>query len=194
MIMSALSRHTFAGLRALAVFTLLLGIGYPLLVFGIGQVAAPWQAGGSLVSAGGRPVGSALIGQTFDQPGQLWGRPSAAGDGYDAQSSGGSNLGPNDAGLTEEIAARRAYLAEVNGVLPEQVPADAVTASGSGLDPHISPAYAEIQVERIARARGVTGLQVRAAIAEATDDRLLGFLGQPTVNVVQANLALDRLS
>lgn len=188
--MNALLRPTLVGLRAIVVFTVLLGLAYPVLIFVVGQVIAPKQAAGSVVMVHGRPAGSSLLGQQFTDPGQLWARPSAAGEGYDASASAGSNLGPHDEGLTADIEQRRVQVAEACGVSPEAVPADAVTASGSGLDPHISPEYAQLQVNRVAAARGTSPDQVRALIAEATDQPILGFLGEPTVNVVLVNVAL----
>lgn len=170
-------------------FTALLGLGYPLAVTGIAQAAFPAQANGSLVvDRSGKPVGSALIGQAFAGAGYLQGRPSAAGKGYDAAASSGSNYGP----LNADYAARVKTGADALRVESVRaIPVDAVTTSGSGLDPHISPAFAERQIQRIADARGVAPARVRAVIAGATQGPTLGFLGQPRVNVLQANLALD---
>jgi K+-transporting ATPase ATPase C chain len=174
---------------AMAFFTALLGLGYPLAVTGIAQAAFPAQANGSLIPGkAGKPVGSELIGQPFAEARYLHPRPSAAGKGYDAAASSGSNYGP----LNEDYLARvktdaDALRAERAGAIP----VDAVTTSGSGLDPHISPAYAERQIQRIADARGVAPARVRAVIASATQQPTLGFLGQPRVNVLKANLALD---
>lgn len=170
-------------------FTALLGLGYPLAVTGIAQAVFPAQANGSLIfDKAGQPVGSELIGQPFAEARYLHPRPSAAGKGYDGAASSGSNYGP----LNEDYVARVKTDADA---LREDgqgaIPADAVTTSGSGLDPHISPAYAERQVQRIADARGVTPAQVRAAIAAATQGPTIGFLGQPRVNVLKVNLALD---
>lgn len=175
---------------SMALFTALLGLGYPLAVTGIAQAAFPAQANGSLLrDASGKVVGSALIGQTFTGAGYLHGRPSAAGaDGYDASASSGTNYGP----LNEDYAARVEASAEaLRAEARAPVPVDAVTASGSGVDPHVSPAFAERQVQRIADARGVAPARIRAVIAGATDGPTLGFLGQPRVNVLEANLALD---
>lgn len=186
--------------RALAVFTVLLGLGYTLLITGIGQVALPWQANGSLVKdASGDVVGSALIGQSFTDadgvalPGYFQSRPSAAGDGYDGAASSGSNLGPENPDLVAAIGERKAAIAAREGVDAAAVPADAVTASASGLDPHISPAYALLQVPRVARERGLDEARVRALVEAQTQQRDLGYLGEPRVNVLQLNLALDAL-
>jgi K+-transporting ATPase ATPase C chain len=194
-------RTTGVALRAMLVFTLVLGVGYTLLVTGIGQLALPWQANGSAVqNAAGEPVGSALIGQSFTDasgaalPQYFQSRPSAAGDGYDGGASSGSNLGPENADLVAAIEERKAAIAELEGVDPSQVPADAVTASGSGLDPHISPAYALLQVPRVASARGLDESGVRSLVEARIQQRDLGFLGEPRVNVVELNLALDGLS
>ena len=175
---------------SLGLFTVLLGLAYPLAVTGLAQAAFPGQANGSLVRSGGTVVGSALIGQTFAAPGYLHGRPSAAGsDGYDASASSGSNLGPLNADLAKRIGDSAAALrVEAAGAT---IPADAVTTSASGLDPHISPANAEMQAARIAAARGVPVETVRAVIARHTEGPTLGFIGQPRVNVLTTNLALD---
>ena len=193
-------RTTGVAVRAMLVFTLVLGVGYTLLVTGIGQLALPWQANGSLVqNSAGDTVGSALIGQSFMDPSgaalaqYFQSRPSAAGDGYDGGASSGSNLGPENPDLVSAIEQRRAAIAELEGVDPSQVPADAVTASGSGLDPHISPAYALLQVPRVAAARGLTESEVRSVVEAHIQQRDLGYLGEPRVNVVELNLALDAL-
>ncbi len=189
-------RHHLAALRALVVFTLVLGLAYPLVLTGIGALAFPGGSEGSRLTVDGRDVGSRLIGQSFSGPDGSplpeWfqPRPSAAGEGYDGASSGASNLGPSNPELLDSVSARREEVARFNGVPPAAVPPDAVTASGSGLDPDISPAYAELQVARVARARGLDPAQVRALVARATDGRTLGFLGQPRVNVVELNAAL----
>jgi K+-transporting ATPase ATPase C chain len=185
-------RQLLTGIRALLVLTVLLGIAYPVAVWGIGQTALPANANGSLVTrtgAGGPTVvGSSRIGQTFDGDTWFTSRPSAAD--YDAQASAGSNLGPSDAGLVADIEQRRAAVAALNGVPATAVPADAVTASASGLDPYISPAYAQIQIARVARVRGLTTPRVAELVAENTQGRILGFLGEPRVNVLQLNVAL----
>lgn len=199
-------RHHLAALRMLLVFTVITGIAYPLAVTGIAQQLFPHQANGSMIKDNGRPVASALIGQNFGLPprtGQTasapdprWfqPRPSAAGStGYDPASSGASNLGPNNAALIKTIAQRRAAVAAFDGVRPSSVPADAVTASGSGLDPDISPAYAYEQVNRVAKARGLDPAAVRKLLATRFSGRTLGFLGQERVNVVQLNHDLAAL-
>ena len=190
-------------LRAMLVLTLLLGVGYTLALTGIGQLVFPWQANGSQVDAAGErtggwpggeePVGSALIGQlpAEDDLSSFFPRPSAAGDGYDPSSSSGSNLGPTNPELVEAIAARRAEIAVREGVSEDAVPADAVTASGSGLDPDLSLPYALLQVPRVAEARGIAADDVRALVESRVQNRDLGFLGEPRVNVLELNTALD---
>ncbi|MEU2737287.1 potassium-transporting ATPase subunit KdpC [Streptomyces sp. NPDC007095] len=193
-------RHHLAALRMLLVFTVITGIAYPLAVTGIAQGLFPHQANGSMIKDHGRPVASALIGQNFDlsprkgqttpAPDPKWfqPRPSAAGStGYDPTTSGASNLGPNNATLIKTIKQRRAAVAAFDGVQPNRVPDDAVTASGSGLDPDISPVYAYEQVNRVAKARGLGPAAVRDLVARRIDGRSLGFLGQESVNVVQLN-------
>ena len=173
-----------------ALFTLLLGLAYPLAVTGVAQLAFPSQADGSLVrDAGGRVIGSALIGQPFAGATYLHPRPSAAGDGYDAAASSGSNLGPLNPDLTARVAETAQAIRAEDG--PGTIPADAVTASGSGLDPDVSPAYARLQAARIARARGVPVQQVQSIIDAQTEGAFLGFIGQPHVNVLMTNRALD---
>lgn len=187
--MSDTLRQLLTGLRALIVFTVLLGVAYPVAVWGIGRVALPTQAAGSLIVRDGHVVGSSSIGQTFT--GNTWfqSRPSAGN--YDGLASGGTNAGPSDTDLVAEIGKRRAAIARQDGVAPAAVPPDALTASGSGLDPNISPAYAEIQVQRVARARSLTTQQVQGLVAAQTKGRILGFLGEPRVNVLELNLALE---
>ena len=173
-----------------ALFTLLLGLAYPLAVTGVAQVAFPDQANGSLVrDAGGQVVGSSLIGQPFAGATYLHPRPSAAGDGYDAAASSGLNLGPLNPDLTMRVAETAQAIRAEDG--PGVIPADAVTTSGSGLDPDVSPAYARLQAARIARARGVPVQQVQSIIDERTEGAFLGFIGQPHVNVLMTNRALD---
>lgn len=184
-------RQSWTGLRALLVLTALLGIAYPVVVWGIGRVAFADQAAGSPVTVQGRLVGSSLIGQQVEGDRWFHGRPSA--NDNNGLASGASNLGPSNPKLITEIAERRAAVAKAEGVPADQVPADAVTASGSGLDPDISPEYAALQVPRVARARGLSEQQVRALVAAHTQGRTLGFLGEPRVDVLQLNLALSRI-
>jgi len=174
-------------------FTLLLGIVYPLVVTGICQVAFPHQANGSLITQGGTVIGSELIGQNFAKAEYFQPRPSAAGnDGYDPTASGASNYGPTNQKLIDRVKASVEKFHKENPSFQGPIPADLVTASGSGLDPHISPASAEAQADRVAKARGIPLDQVRSLIAQHTDGRDLGFLGEPRVNVLQLNLDLDR--
>jgi K+-transporting ATPase ATPase C chain len=181
--------------RLILVLTLLLGVGYPLLVTGLAQAIFPHQANGSLIVRDGAVVGSELIGQPFASPGRFWARPSATGPvPYNAAVSSGSNLGPSSPDLHAAVAERVAALRAADPGNAAPVPVDLVTASGSGLDPHISPAAAEYQVARVARARGVAPDAVRRLVAEHTRGRALGVLGEPAVNVVTLNLALDALA
>ncbi len=192
-------RTAGVAIRSMLVFTVVLGIGYPLVITGIGQLAMPARANGSMLTVDGQPVGSALIGQSFSDtegkplPEWFQPRPSAAGDGYDAGASSGSNLGPENPELVASIRERRTQIAEFNGVAPEAVPADALTASSSGVDPHISPAYAMLQVARVAAERQLSEDRVRALVHATTQNRDLGYLGEPTVNVLVLNIALDQL-
>ncbi|PZU60711.1 MAG: potassium-transporting ATPase subunit C [Brevundimonas sp.] len=173
-----------------ALFTLLLGLAYPLAVTGVAQAVFPDQANGSLIrNADGQVIGSALIGQPFAGAAYLHPRPSAAGDGYDAAGSSGSNLGPLNADLAARVAEEARNIRAEDG--PGAIAADAVTASASGLDPDISPAYARLQAARIAAARGVPVQEVQNVIDQHTDGALLGFIGQPHVNVLLTNRALD---
>ncbi|HZU94528.1 MAG TPA: potassium-transporting ATPase subunit KdpC [Microbacterium sp.] len=187
-------RTTGVAVRAMLVLTLVLGVGYTLLVTGIGQLLLPWQANGSPLAG---DKGSSLIGQSFTDadgialPQYFQSRPSAAGDGYDGASSGGSNLGPENPDLITAIQERRSAIAEREGVKESQVPADAVTASASGLDPHISVAYALLQVPRVAEARGLPEQDVRDLVESRIQGRDLGFLGEERINVAELNLALD---
>jgi len=208
-------RQYGAALRTLLLLTLILGLAYPLAMTGFAQVAFGHNANGSLITRGGSTVGSSLIGQSFTVPvlknGQptkdakgnpvleadpryFQSRPSAAGLGYDPTSSGASNLGPENNDLIALIKARRATAAALDGINPAQVPPDALLASGSGLDPHISPAYAQEQIARVARVRGLSVAQVQGLVAANTQGRTLGFLGEPRVNVLNLNLALDAIS
>jgi len=187
-------RHTiFVAVRMYALAALVLGLAYPLLVTGAARVAFPEQARGSLlVDAEGVVRGSRLIGQLFTSERYFHGRPSAAGAGYDAAASGGSNLGPTSQALVKAVEERvAAAIAREVGLEPGTVPADMVTASASGLDPHISPATALAQVARVARARGLREDDVRALVTSRIEPRDLGFIGEPRVNVLELNLALD---
>ncbi len=183
-------QHLRPALVTLIFFTALLGLAYPLAITGVAQAAFPNGANGSLLrDAGGRVVGSSLIAQAFTGAGYLQPRPSAAGDGYNAAGSSGSNLGPLNPDLRTRVAESAAALrAEAPGAA---IPADAVTTSGSGLDPHVSPAYAALQAPRIARARGVPLADVQRVVAGRTEGALLGFIGQPRVNVLLVNRDLD---
>lgn len=173
-------------------FSVLTGLVYPLLVTGIAQVAFGSRADGLLVERDGAVVGSALIGQAFAGAAYFHPRPSAAGDGYDAMASAASNLGPSNPELLGAVAERRAEYRRVNGLAAgDRVPVDAITGSGSGLDPHISPANARLQARRVAEARGMPLERVLRLVDEATEGRALGFLGDPGVNVLELNLALD---
>ena len=192
-------RTHWVAVRAMLIFTLVLGVAYTIVVTGIGQLVLPAQANGSVERSGDEVVGSALIGQSFadadGEPLPEWfqPRPSAAGDGYDGGASSGSNWGPENADLIAAIEERKTQVAEFNGVSEADVPVDAVTASGSGLDPHISPEYALLQVARIAGERGLPESEVRELVESRIQARDLGYLGEPTVNVLQLNLALSEL-
>jgi K+-transporting ATPase ATPase C chain len=194
-------RQLGVSLRAMIVATVVLGVAYTALITGVGQIALPAQANGSLVrNDDGVVVGSSLIGQAFTDPDgaalpeYFQSRPSAAGDGYDGGASSGSNYGPENADLIAAIGARQAAISELEGVPVSEIPADAVTASGSGLDPEISVAYAELQTARIAAVRGLSVNQLEALVTAHTTGRDLGFLGEPRVSVLELNLALDELA
>ncbi|MFB6871561.1 potassium-transporting ATPase subunit KdpC [Streptomyces sp. NPDC056323] len=200
-------RHHLTALRMLLVFTVITGIAYPLLVTGISQAGLSHQANGSLLKTNGTPVASSLIGQNFSlpkrnpqdetealRPDPKWFQPRPSAGGYDPTVSGASNLGPNNADLIRTVKERRAAVAAFDGVRPESVPADAVTASGSGLDPAISPAYAYEQVNRVAKARHLAPTEVRRLVARHVQGRVLGFLGQERVNVLALNHDLTRLT
>jgi potassium-transporting ATPase KdpC subunit len=205
--MPAPIRAHLAALRALLLFTVILGIAYPLVITAIGQVVFPSQANGSLVDKDGAAVGSSLLGQPFvdakGNPLPQWfqPRPSTAVNpansndpGYNPLFSGASNLGPTNPTLIKTIEQRRAQVATFNAVNPQDVPPDAVTSSGSGLDPDISPAYADIQVDRVATARHLSPTVMRALVDRHVQGRTLGILGEPRVNIVELNLALATLA
>jgi potassium-transporting ATPase KdpC subunit len=191
--MTRLLRHTiWPAFAILLAMTLITGVAYPVVVTAVAQVAFPSQANGSMIVVDGKSVGSSLIGQAFSEPKYFWGRLSAAGkDGYDASGSAGSNLGPTSQALIDRISADVDRSRSANGGGP--VPVDLVTTSASGLDPDVSPAAADYQVARVAAARGSTEADIRAAVARHTAGPLLGFLGEPRVNVLELNLDLDGL-
>jgi potassium-transporting ATPase KdpC subunit len=192
-------RQTGVAVRAMIVLSLVLGVGYTLVITGVGQLVFPAQANGSLVKVDGKVVGSSLLGQSFTTakgvalPQWFQSRPSAAGNGYDGGESSGSNYGPNSTVLLGLIKARQKAIEKSDGVSRAQIPADAVTASGSGLDPDISPAYALLQVDRIAKARGLSSSAVKKLVESKIQGRELGYLGDPTVNVLDLNIALTKL-
>ena len=200
-------RQHVAALRGLLLFTVICGIVYPLLMFGVGQGVFHNQANGSLVSVNGKVAGSSLLCQEFVDakgnplPQYFQPRPSAASDptsktdyGCDPGFSAASNLGPTNPVLVQDIKARQQQIAQFDHVPVSSIPADAVTASGSGLDPNISPQYADLQVNRVAQARHLSPAAVRALVAKHVQGRNLGFLGEPRVNVLNLNIALDKLS
>jgi K+-transporting ATPase ATPase C chain len=179
-------------LMALLIFTVLTGLIYPLVVTGIAQLVFPRQANGSLITQNGQTVGSSLIGQSFDNPKYFWGRLSATGPfPYNAAASSGSNYGPTNPALLDAVKARIAALKAVDPANTQPIPVDLVTASGSGLDPDISIAAAFYQLPRVARLRGLSESAVRLLVDKYTTGRLLGFIGEPRVNVLELNLALD---
>ena len=180
-------------LRINIFLTIVLGVGYPLAVTGVSQLVFPHQANGSLITKGNQVIGSELIGQNFTKPEYFQPRPSGAGnDGYDPTASGGSNLGPTNKKLIDRVQASVDKFHKDNPDYQGAIPADLLTASGSGLDPHISPASAEAQADRVAKARGASLDHIRALIDSHTEGRDLGFLGEPRVNVLLLNLDLDR--
>lgn len=184
-------RQMLPALRMTLVLTVLTGLIYPGIVTGLCQMIFPKQANGSLVYKDGKVIGSQLIGQNFTRPGYFQPRPSAAGNGYDATASGGSNLGPTSQKLVDRVKASADKFHKDNPNFTGTIPADLLTASGSGLDPHLSPESADAQVERIAQARGASSQDIRNLVAQLTESRDLAFLGEPRVNVLRLNQALD---
>jgi potassium-transporting ATPase KdpC subunit len=184
-------RQLLPGLRMTLVMTVLTGLIYPGVVTGLCQMLFPNQANGSLETKDGKIIGSTLIGQNFTKPEYFQPRPSAAGNGYDATSSSGSNLGPTSQKLVDRVKASADKFHQDNPGFTGTIPADLLTASGSGLDPHLSPESADAQVSRIAKARGANPDDIRTLIIQRTESRDLGFLGEPRVNVLKLNEALD---
>lgn len=185
-------KQLLPGLRITLVLTVLTGLLYPGVVTGLCQMLFPSQANGSLILRNGRVAGSELIGQNFSRPEYFQPRPSAAGnDGYDASASGGSNLGPTSQKLSDRVKASAAKFRQENPGFTGPLPADLVTASGSGLDPHLSPAAADAQVARVAASRHVADWKIKKLVASSVEGRDLGLLGEPRVNVLKLNLALD---
>ncbi len=185
--------HVLVSVRLLVVFTILLGFGYPAAVWAVGRVAFPHAAGGSFVSRDGKIVGSSLLGQAVTFTGLFRTRPSAAGSGYDAAASGGSNLGPTSKALADRVTAEVAKARAENPGAKGPVPADAVTASGSGLDPHVSPEFALWQVPRVSRETGIPAADLEAMAGRRTEGRFLGLFGEPRVNVLLLDLdVLDK--
>ena len=184
-------RQMLPGLRMTLVMTVLTGLIYPGIVTGLCQMLFPKQANGSLEYKDGRVIGSTLIGQNFTKPEYFQPRPSGAGNGYDATASGGSNLGPTNQKLIDRVKASAGKFRQDNPSFTGTIPADLLTTSGSGLDPHLSPESADAQAERVAKARGASPQDIRALVAQFTEGRDLGFLGEPRVNVLRLNEALD---
>jgi len=186
--------HVFVSVRLLVVYTLLLGFGYPAAVWAVGRVAFRSVADGSFVSRDGTVVGSSLIGQAVTSPGLFRTRPSAAGSGYDAAASSGSNLGPTSRALADRVTAEVAKARTENPGAKGPAPADAVTASGSGLDPHVSPEFALWQVPRVAKETGIPAADLEAMVSRLTEGRFLGLFGEPRVNVLLLNLEVRESS
>ena len=185
-------KQLLPALRIMLFFTILTGFVYPGIVTVLSQVIFPKQANGSLISKNGQVVGSSLIGQNFAKPEYFHTRPSAAGMGYDGAVSSGSNLGPTSQKLIDRVKASAEQFKAENPAFSDPIPADALTASGSGVDPHISPATAKAQVSRVAGARGVDSAQIQQLVDQLTEGRSVDFLGEPRVNVLALNLALDQ--
>ena len=186
-------KHLRISLITILLFTVLTGLAYPLAVTGIGQLMFPGNANGSLITENGKIVGSELIGQPFSDPRYFWGRLSATGPfPYNAAASSGSNYGPTNPALFDAVKGRIKQLHDADSTNTLPIPVDLVTASGSGLDPHISIAAARYQIQRVARARGLAVDKVQSLVDENTESRQLGFLGEPRVNVLKLNLALDK--
>ena len=189
-------KHVKPAIVLFVLLTLLTGVLYPAVVTGLAQLLFPYQANGSLITGSdGKPTGSSLIGQSFSNPGYFWGRPSATGPfPYNAGASSGSNLGPTNPALVDAVKARIEVLKAADPDNKAPVPVDLITASASGLDPHISPAAADYQINRIAKARNMKPEKLRALVDANTESRQWGFLGEPRVNVLRLNQALDQLS
>jgi K+-transporting ATPase ATPase C chain len=186
-------RQTWIAIRLLVVMTVLLGVVYPAAMWAVGRAVSGRADGSFVTNASGQVVGSSLIGQSFSDPKWFWPRPSAAGKGYDALSSSGSNLSASNPDQVKAVADRKAAAAAADGVSSSSVPPDAVTASGSGLDPDISIEYANEQVARVAKARNLPAARVLALVDATTTGRTLGFMGEPRVNVLELNLALEQM-
>jgi len=186
-----LSKQIYPAVAMMLILTVITGVIYPFLVTGLSQVLFKSQAQGSLIEKNGEIIGSRLIGQTFTKPGYFHSRPSAAGNGYDSMASGGTNLGSTNKKLLDNVKGAAEALGKENP--KASIPVDLVTSSGSGLDPHITPGAAGFQVERVARERGISPEEMRRLVQEHTAGRQFGFLGEPRVNVLELNLALDAI-
>jgi potassium-transporting ATPase KdpC subunit len=185
-----MKKNLWISIAMTVVTTLLLGLIYPLVVTGLAQIIFPRQANGQLILKNGKVIGSSLIGQGFTGPGYFHSRPSAAGNGYDAANSGGSNLGPTNQKLLDRVTADIARAQAENPHTP--IPVDMVTTSASGLDPHVTPANAQFQLPRVAKARGISVEQLQAVVSKYTEGRQFGILGEPRVNLLELNLDLDQ--